>query len=45
MRAVFAAARPADQASVRTEMARFAALLRGAAWIVVESYEWESGLV
>lgn len=43
MRAAFAAARPADQASFRAEMARFEAQLRGAAWIIVESVEWESG--
>jgi hypothetical protein len=43
-RAAFAAARPADHRTAREDMRQFEALLRGAAWIIVESVEWESGL-
>jgi hypothetical protein len=43
-RAAFASARPVDQPKLQDEMRRFEALLRGAAWIIVESVEWESGL-
>jgi hypothetical protein len=30
--------------AVQDEMGRMEALLREAAWVIVESYEWESGL-
>lgn len=43
-REAFAAGRPADQEKLRDEMRDFEAAMRGAAWVIVESYEWESGL-
>jgi hypothetical protein len=43
-RAAFAAARPSDVPKLREDMRHLEVLLRGAAWVIVESTEWESGL-